>query len=59
MAEGQAAGRRRYDTLVEQRTEDAAALISQRAINSDLIEDSVARRLAEDFAYPFSSDLAP
>ncbi|MFD4630205.1 hypothetical protein ACFVYR_20460 [Streptomyces sp. NPDC058284] len=56
VAAGQAAGRRRYDTAIEKRTEDAAALISQRAINSNLIEDSVARRLAEDFAFPFSSD---
>ncbi|MEU8961042.1 hypothetical protein AB0C89_04960 [Streptomyces sp. NPDC048491] len=56
VAAGQAAGRRRYDTAIEKRTEDAAALISQRAISSNPIEDSVARRLAEDFAYPFSSD---
>lgn len=56
VAAGQAAGRRRYDTAIEKRTEDAASLISQRANSSNLIEDSVARRLAEDFAYPFSSD---
>ncbi|WP_262506037.1 hypothetical protein [Streptomyces sp. TRM68367] len=58
VAAGQAAGRRRYDTVIEQRTEDAATLISQLATSSNLIEDSVARRLAEDFAYPFSSDTA-
>lgn len=58
VAAGQAAGRRRYDTAIEQRTEDAATLISQLATSSNLIEDSVARRLAEDFAYPFSSDTA-
>ncbi|MFJ3701757.1 MULTISPECIES: hypothetical protein [Streptomyces] len=56
VATGQAAGRRRYDTAIEKRTEDAAALISRRADSPDLIEDSVARRLAEDFAYPFGSD---
>lgn len=56
VAAGQAAGRRRYDTAIEKRTEDAAALISQRAISSNLIEDSVARRLAEHFGYPFGSD---
>lgn len=58
VAAGQAAGRRRYDTAIEQRTEDAATLISQLATSSDLIEDSVARRLAEDFTHPFSSDTA-
>lgn len=56
VAVGQAAGRRRYDTAVEQRTEDAATLISQLATDPDLIEDSVARRLAEDFANPFGSN---
>ncbi|WDN56941.1 hypothetical protein [Streptomyces clavuligerus] len=58
IASGQAAGRHRYDTAVEKRTEDAATLISQRALNPPLIEDSVARRLAEDFSYPFGSDTA-
>lgn len=58
VADGQAAGRRRYETAIEQRTEDAAALISQRATSSNLIEDSVARHLAADFAYPFNNDAA-
>ncbi|MFD4529093.1 hypothetical protein ACFWP7_35285 [Streptomyces sp. NPDC058470] len=58
VAAGQSAGRRRYDTAIEQRTEDAATLISQLATSSSLIEDPVARRLAEDFGYPFSSDTA-
>ncbi|MFJ8795961.1 hypothetical protein [Streptomyces sp. NPDC102462] len=56
VAAGQAAGRRRYDTSIEQRTEDAATLISHLTAVPDLIEDSVARRLAEDFANPFSSN---
>ncbi|WP_258308466.1 hypothetical protein [Streptomyces sp. NWU339] len=56
VAAGQAAGRHRYDTAIEQRTEDAATLINQLATDSDLIEDSVARRLAEDFANPFNNN---
>jgi hypothetical protein len=56
VAEGQAAGRRRYANAIEKRAEDAAALITRRAGRSHLIEDTVARRLAEDFAYPLGSD---
>ncbi|MFF4933229.1 hypothetical protein ACFY2H_30725 [Streptomyces griseofuscus] len=49
---GKIAARRRYETRKELRTESAAALIHEQALQPAYIEDVTARRLAEDFTFP-------
>ncbi|MER6383427.1 hypothetical protein [Streptomyces sp. NPDC001250] len=51
VAEGRAAARRRYETRVEQRAEDAAALINRMAQTQHAIDDPTTRSLAQDFTY--------
>ncbi|MGW1815418.1 hypothetical protein ACWEN4_19360 [Streptomyces violaceorubidus] len=48
----QVAARRRYESYREVRTEAAAARINEAASFDTYIEDTTARRLAADFAYP-------
>ncbi|MGW7822396.1 hypothetical protein ACWGLF_30780 [Streptomyces puniciscabiei] len=51
VAEGRASARRRYETWVEQRAEDAAALINRMARTQHAIDDPTTRSLAQDFTY--------
>ncbi|MEO3976914.1 hypothetical protein [Streptomyces sp. CAU 1734] len=52
IADGKAAARRDYASHKEIRTEAAAARLHQLAGATEFIEDTTARRLAEDFTYP-------
>ncbi|MEV7887467.1 hypothetical protein ACWD3I_25780 [Streptomyces sp. NPDC002817] len=49
VASGQVAARRRYETGIEKRTEDAAAMLNRLADSPYLIKDPTTRRLADDF----------
>ncbi|MFD9038793.1 hypothetical protein [Streptomyces bottropensis] len=49
VASGQVSARRRYETGVEKRTEDAAAMLNRFAEAPYLINDPTTRRLADDF----------
>ncbi|MBQ0888659.1 hypothetical protein KBZ94_27690 [Streptomyces sp. RM72] len=52
IASGQLSARRDYDSHKEIRTEAAAARIHELVGTTEFIEDTTARRLAEDFSYP-------
>ncbi|MFF3730787.1 hypothetical protein ACFYXM_10825 [Streptomyces sp. NPDC002476] len=49
---GQIAARRDYDSHREIRTEAAASRLHELAESAEFIDDTPARRLAEDFTYP-------